>query len=154
MGFWTLMEGFLLFANALAILNEDRFLSPRGWTMAEMPGGGRKSLKGQFIGLIHACQYMRLPLMILNIITIVVKLFSGWDWKERLYIYVCTLLNSVMFHYFSESLRMKHAIWRIFFQNHWCIFFSDSTCFEDYGCCWHPIIFFVLICLIIHITEV
>lgn len=77
MGFWTLMEGFLLFANALAILNEDRFLSPRGWTMAEMTGGGRKSLKGQFIGLIHACQYMRLPLMILNIITIVVKLFSG-----------------------------------------------------------------------------
>ncbi|EFH40252.1 predicted protein [Arabidopsis lyrata subsp. lyrata] len=29
MGFWTLMEGLLLFANALAILNEDRFLAPK-----------------------------------------------------------------------------------------------------------------------------
>ncbi|XP_038692922.1 protein transport protein yos1-like [Tripterygium wilfordii] len=77
MGFWTLLEGLLLFANALAILNEDRFLARRGWTLAELPGGRRNSLKGQMIGLIHACQYMRLPLMILNIIIIVVKLFSG-----------------------------------------------------------------------------
>ncbi|XP_019058708.1 PREDICTED: protein transport protein yos1-like [Tarenaya hassleriana] len=77
MGFWTLMEGLLLFANALAILNEDRFLAPRGWTLAELQTGRRNSLKGQIIGLIHACQYMRLPLMLLNIIVIVLKLFSG-----------------------------------------------------------------------------
>ncbi|XP_021897351.1 immediate early response 3-interacting protein 1-like [Carica papaya] len=77
MGFWTLLEGFLLFANALAILNEDRFLAPRGWTLAEVSGGRKNSLKGQVIGLIHACQYMRLPLILLNIVTIVVKLFSG-----------------------------------------------------------------------------
>ncbi|KAK6928899.1 Yos1-like [Dillenia turbinata] len=30
MGLWTLLEGFLLLANAFAILNEDRFLAPRG----------------------------------------------------------------------------------------------------------------------------
>ncbi|RDY00631.1 hypothetical protein CR513_16169, partial [Mucuna pruriens] len=47
MGFWTFLEGFLLFANALAILNEDRFLAPRGWTLAEMTGQRRNSLKGQ-----------------------------------------------------------------------------------------------------------
>ncbi|KAI3737719.1 hypothetical protein L2E82_27730 [Cichorium intybus] len=29
MGLWTLLEGCLLIANALAILNEDRFLAPR-----------------------------------------------------------------------------------------------------------------------------
>ncbi|CAA0829234.1 Unknown protein [Striga hermonthica] len=29
MGLWTLLEGCLLLANALAILNEDRFLAPR-----------------------------------------------------------------------------------------------------------------------------
>lgn len=71
------MEGFLLFANALAILNEDRFLLQRGWTLAEVSGPRRSSLKGQLVGLIYACQYMRLPLVLLNIVTIVVKLFSG-----------------------------------------------------------------------------
>ncbi|XP_056861819.1 protein transport protein yos1-like [Raphanus sativus] len=78
MGFWTLMEGLLLFANALAILNEDRFLAPKGWTLAELhQTGKRNSLKGQIVGLIHACQYMRLPLMLFNLIVIVFKLFSG-----------------------------------------------------------------------------
>ncbi|TKY63400.1 Immediate early response 3-interacting protein 1 [Spatholobus suberectus] len=77
MGFWTLLEGFLLFANALAILNEDRFLAPRGWTLAEMTGPRRNSLKGQVIGLIYAIQFLRLPLILFNIITIIVKLFSG-----------------------------------------------------------------------------
>ncbi|CAH8387246.1 unnamed protein product [Eruca vesicaria subsp. sativa] len=78
MGFWTLMEGLLLFANALAILNEDRFLAPKGWTLAELhQTGKRNSLKGQIVGLIHACQYMRLPLMLFNLLVIVTKLFSG-----------------------------------------------------------------------------
>jgi len=72
------MEGFLLLANALAILNEDRFLAPRGWSVTEVSGGGRaKTLKGQLIGLIYATQYMRVPLIILNAITIVLKLVSG-----------------------------------------------------------------------------
>ncbi|PIA35497.1 hypothetical protein AQUCO_03500102v1 [Aquilegia coerulea] len=77
MGLWTLCEGLLLLANALAILNEDRFLSPRGWSFAEVPPGTAKSLKGQVIGLIYATQYMRVPLIIFNVITIVVKLVSG-----------------------------------------------------------------------------
>ncbi|KAL4606064.1 hypothetical protein ACB098_09G068000 [Castanea mollissima] len=77
MGLWTLLEACLLFANALAILNEDRFLARRGWTLAEIPGSGRNSVKGQIIGLIHACQFFRLPLIILNIIVIVLKLFTG-----------------------------------------------------------------------------
>ena len=78
MGLWTLLEGFLLLANALAILNEDRFLAPRGWSFAEVSGGRQvKSLKGQLIGLIYATQYLRVPLIILNVITILVKLVSG-----------------------------------------------------------------------------
>lgn len=77
MGLWTFLEGFLLLANALAILNEDRFLGPRGWTLAELQTGKRNSLKGQVIGLIHACQFMRLPLILLNVIIIVVKMVSG-----------------------------------------------------------------------------
>ncbi|CAN1173864.1 Immediate early response 3-interacting protein 1 [Linum perenne] len=77
MGLWTLLEGCLLLANALAILNEDRFLAPRGWSFSEFSGGRTKSFKGQLIGLIYATQYMRVPLIILNSICIVVKLVSG-----------------------------------------------------------------------------
>ncbi|KAG2380809.1 uncharacterized protein HKW66_Vig0201810 [Vigna angularis] len=77
MGFWTFLEGVLLFANALAILNEERFLAPRGWTLAEMTGPRRSSLKGQIVGLIYACQFLRLPLILFNAIFIIVKLVSG-----------------------------------------------------------------------------
>ncbi|KAG6405730.1 hypothetical protein SASPL_133325 [Salvia splendens] len=58
MGLWTLLEGFLLLANALAILNEDRFLAPRGWSFLEYSGIKRNSLKGQILGLIYATQYL------------------------------------------------------------------------------------------------
>ncbi|PIA54482.1 hypothetical protein AQUCO_00900792v1 [Aquilegia coerulea] len=77
MGLWTMFEGFLLLANALAILNENRFLSPRGWSFAEGPPGTTKSLKGQILGLIYVAQYSRLLLIVFNAITIVVKLVSG-----------------------------------------------------------------------------
>ncbi|XP_010262720.1 PREDICTED: immediate early response 3-interacting protein 1 [Nelumbo nucifera] len=76
MGLWTLLEGFLFLVNALAILNEERFLAPKGWNFSEVSGGGTKSLKGQFMGLIYATQYLRLPLMALNIIAIIVKVVS------------------------------------------------------------------------------
>ncbi|KAJ4821334.1 Immediate early response 3-interacting 1 [Rhynchospora pubera] len=78
MGLWTLLEGFLLLANALAILNEERFLAPKGWSFSEVStSGGAKTLKGQIIGLIYAAQYLRVPLIVLNAITILVKLISG-----------------------------------------------------------------------------
>lgn len=77
MGLWTLLEGLLLLANAFAILNEDRFLSKRGWSMQEFPGGRTKSLKGQVVGLIYAMQYLRVPLIILNGLCIIVKMVSG-----------------------------------------------------------------------------
>ncbi|TVU47191.1 hypothetical protein EJB05_06781, partial [Eragrostis curvula] len=78
MGLWTLLEGFLLLANAFAILNEDRFLAPRGWSMSEVSGNGQtKSLKGQIVGLIYATQFLRMPLIALNVLIIVVKLVSG-----------------------------------------------------------------------------
>ncbi|CAA2987564.1 immediate early response 3-interacting 1-like, partial [Olea europaea subsp. europaea] len=57
MGLWTLLEGCLLLANALAILNEDRVLAPRGWSFQEYSGVRRKSLKGQIIGLIYAAHW-------------------------------------------------------------------------------------------------
>ncbi|KAG4382319.1 hypothetical protein AAZX31_14G060900 [Glycine max] len=77
MGLWTLLEGFLLLANALAILNEDRFLTPRGWGLSDFSAGQTKSFKGQLIGLIYATQYLRFPLLLLNSVFIIVKLVSG-----------------------------------------------------------------------------
>ncbi|GAB2254970.1 hypothetical protein Droror1_Dr00008748 [Drosera rotundifolia] len=77
MGLWILLEGLLLLANALAILNEDRFLAPKGWGFSEFSTSRTKTLKGQVIGLIYALQYMRVPLILVNSIFIVVKLFSG-----------------------------------------------------------------------------
>ncbi|KAH7858055.1 hypothetical protein Vadar_019537 [Vaccinium darrowii] len=77
MGFWTLLEGCLLLANAFAILNEERFLVPRGWSFQEFSGVRRNSMKGQLIGLIYAVQYMRLPLLAANIIVIALKLVTG-----------------------------------------------------------------------------
>ncbi|KAL2892651.1 Immediate early response 3-interacting protein 1 [Bienertia sinuspersici] len=76
MGFWTLVEGLLLFVNAFAILNEDRFLTPRGLSFEATTGRG-KSLKQQAVGLIYVAQYFRLPLILLNIIIIILKLVSG-----------------------------------------------------------------------------
>ncbi|MQL76872.1 hypothetical protein Taro_009293 [Colocasia esculenta] len=77
MGLWSLLEGLVLLANGFAILNEDRFLAPRGWSFSEVSAGGRtKSLKGQLIGLIYATQYLRVPLIIFNIIIIFMKMVS------------------------------------------------------------------------------
>lgn len=77
MGLWTLLEGCLLIANALAVLNEDRFLAPKGWSFQEYSGVTRKSFKGQIIGFINATQYLRVLLIIFNSLCIVVKLVSG-----------------------------------------------------------------------------
>ncbi|KAK4375564.1 hypothetical protein RND71_006241 [Anisodus tanguticus] len=77
MGLWTLLEGCLLVANALAILNEDRFLSPRGWSFEEYSGVKRNSFKGQILGLIYATQYLRVLLILLDTLFIIIKLVSG-----------------------------------------------------------------------------
>ncbi|XAR54456.1 hypothetical protein NMG60_11029590 [Bertholletia excelsa] len=77
MGLWTFLEGLLLLANGLAILNEERFLAPRGLSFSEFSGGKTKSFKGQLIGLIYATQYLRVPLILFNGISIILKLVSG-----------------------------------------------------------------------------
>ncbi|KAH7431972.1 hypothetical protein KP509_07G001900 [Ceratopteris richardii] len=66
-GLWTLFEGLLMLANAVAILNEECFLAPRGWSFKELG----------ILGLIHAVQYLYLPLIALNIIVTFLMLISG-----------------------------------------------------------------------------
>lgn len=109
MGLWTLLEGCLLLANALAILNEDRFLAPRGWSFQEYSGVRRNSFKGQLLGLIYATQYLRVLLILLNTLCIVVKFVSGW-WFLRevcLFNFVATFWDWCVYldHYFWESIQ-------------------------------------------------
>lgn len=77
MGLWMLLECGLLIANALAILNEDRFLVPRGWSFREISGMKRNSFMGQLIGFVHASQYSRVLLIVLNTLCILTKLVRG-----------------------------------------------------------------------------
>ncbi|KAK1264385.1 hypothetical protein QJS04_geneDACA011401 [Acorus gramineus] len=77
MSVWRFLEGRLLLLNALVILSEDRFLGPRGWGFAEVSRVRTKTLMSRLIGLIYAAQYMRVPLIALNIIFIFFKLVSG-----------------------------------------------------------------------------
>lgn len=67
----------LLAANGAAILNEDRFLVKVGWGY-EQSRSAPQSVKKQIINLLHAVRLLfTIPLMVLNVITIVLKLLLG-----------------------------------------------------------------------------
>jgi len=72
-----MVEALLLMTNAVAILNEDRFLSPMGLGIADMSNGRVSPFKGQMVGFIHAVQYLRVPLVVANGVVIVSKLLFG-----------------------------------------------------------------------------
>merc|ERR1712032_1737429 len=75
---WTVVQAVLLFTNAFAILNEERFLKKHGITLASATNesfyGGptpNNSLKAQVLaGFLHACSYLRVPLIFLNTLVI------------------------------------------------------------------------------------
>ena len=81
---YGLVEALVLMANALAILNDARFLSKYGLGSASL-GGGATSFGGPAVGgtkqkvagLLHAMSYMRMPLVGLNLFVIVIKLLVG-----------------------------------------------------------------------------
>ena len=79
MTLWTLTQSALLAVNAVAVLNEHRFLAKRGLTMRDVREGGTSptSAKGQIVGLINAASYLRMPLVVLNAIVIFVKVVFG-----------------------------------------------------------------------------
>ncbi|XP_797822.1 immediate early response 3-interacting protein 1 [Strongylocentrotus purpuratus] len=79
-GLYTLLEAALLCINAIAILNEERFLSKVGWGGDQSVGGfgEEPGMKAQIINLIRSIRLvMRVPLIFLNAVTIVVKLILG-----------------------------------------------------------------------------
>jgi len=78
---WTLIQAGVLFANGVAILNNDRFLEKIGWGYSQIGGNNLgahpNALKSQFIGGLHAAAYFRVPLIGLNTVIILVKLVFG-----------------------------------------------------------------------------
>lgn len=72
----------LLMTNALLILNRRRFLSKYGLDdLNTFQGGGggagQNPLQSQAVGLLHAVQYLKVPVIAANIITIIFELLLG-----------------------------------------------------------------------------
>lgn len=67
----------LLFVNALAVLNEERFLRKMGW--ANSPDQlEEQTVKGKLVSLLHAVRILtRVPLIAINSFTIVLLLIFG-----------------------------------------------------------------------------
>ena len=82
------MQAGLLVTNALLILNRKRFLSkygldqfgpnPTGNTIVdEATGVSKLSMKGQLIGLLNAVQYLKFPVIAVNVFTIIFEIILG-----------------------------------------------------------------------------
>ncbi|KAF9155172.1 hypothetical protein BGX21_004688 [Mortierella sp. AD011] len=77
-GIFGLLEVMLLFVNAVAILNEDRFLARIGWARIPADPYGQESVKARLVNLISAVRtLMRIPLIGLNIVAILYLVILG-----------------------------------------------------------------------------
>ncbi|XP_034178794.1 immediate early response 3-interacting protein 1 [Osmia lignaria lignaria] len=77
---WSLFEATLLCLNAICILNEERFLSGVGWaSWQNVQGFGEPpTVKTKVLHLVTSIRtVVRVPLIFLNIVTIIVKLVLG-----------------------------------------------------------------------------
>mmetsp|Transcript_614 Transcript_614/g.966 ORF Transcript_614/g.966 Transcript_614/m.966 type:complete len:84 (-) Transcript_614:2323-2574(-) len=81
MGFslWNLFKAGLLLTNGAMILNRRRFLAKYGLddvsNMNVDPSS--RPLQVQVIGLLQAIQYLKVPVVVCNIITIIFELILG-----------------------------------------------------------------------------
>lgn len=74
------LESGLLLTNALLILNRRRFLAKHGLDDLVQGGGGggpQNPLKAQLAGILHAVQYLKVPVIACNLICIVFELLLG-----------------------------------------------------------------------------
>lgn len=78
-GLYSLLESVLLVINAMAVLNEERFLSKIGWGANQMAGFGEEpGVKQQLLNLVRSVRtVMRIPLIAINSFVIIVKLLMG-----------------------------------------------------------------------------
>ena len=77
MSLWTLLQSILLVANAMAVLNEERFLEPKNLSQSAITSGYVSShgFKGQLIGLIYAASYLR-SVVFIGIVFVFVLILS------------------------------------------------------------------------------
>jgi hypothetical protein len=68
----------LLLVNSVMILNRKRFLAKYGLDDLTSMGGAESSpVQVQIVGLLHAVQYLKVPVIACNAITIVFEMFFG-----------------------------------------------------------------------------
>ncbi|KAK0551462.1 hypothetical protein OC861_000532 [Tilletia horrida] len=93
LGLGSLALTLLLITNAIAILNEERFLARIGWSQSQIqnhhlqdPSGfggggggmGEPGIKARLVNLISAVRMlMRLPLIVINLVVILYLLILG-----------------------------------------------------------------------------
>ncbi|XP_031330042.1 immediate early response 3-interacting protein 1 [Photinus pyralis] len=78
---WNLFEASLLCLNAVCVLHEERFLVKIGWS-SKSPNvqgfGEHPTVKGQILNLVYSIRTVaRIPLILVNIVTILIKLVLG-----------------------------------------------------------------------------
>jgi immediate early response 3-interacting protein 1 len=68
-----------LLTNSVLILNRRRFLAKYGLDDISKLGGdvSSRSLQVQFIGFLQAVQYLKVPIVIANILVIIIELILG-----------------------------------------------------------------------------
>ncbi|XP_045501167.1 immediate early response 3-interacting protein 1 [Colias croceus] len=77
---WNLFEASLLCLNAVCVLHEERFMQKMGWGAHGQNQGfeDQSSVKFQILNLVRSIRTVtRIPLIILNILTIIFKLLLG-----------------------------------------------------------------------------
>ncbi|KAJ0174931.1 hypothetical protein K1T71_009072 [Dendrolimus kikuchii] len=77
---WNLFEASLLCLNAVCVLHEERFMQKMGWGANNTNQGfeDQSSIKFQILNLVRSIRTVtRIPLIILNILTIIFKLLLG-----------------------------------------------------------------------------
>ena len=69
----------LLFTNSVLILNRKRFLAKHGLDVVNNMGcdPSERPLRVQAIGLLQAVQYLKLPMIAANLLTIIFELLLG-----------------------------------------------------------------------------
>ena len=67
----------LLFTNSLLVLHRKRFLARHGLDDVSNVGINPSPLKTQAVGLLQAVQYLKLPVIVANMIVIVFEILLG-----------------------------------------------------------------------------
>ncbi|XP_073959915.1 immediate early response 3-interacting protein 1-like [Choristoneura fumiferana] len=77
---WNLFEATLLCLNAVCVLHEERFMQKMGWGAKSQNQGfeDQSTVKFQILNLVRSIRTVtRIPLILLNILTIIFKLLLG-----------------------------------------------------------------------------